>query len=69
MLPYTAIHGDIFDNILYWTWCGKCEFLKRIVLKILAGSDNPLVEGEYKGKQSNVILTTHGESTLKIFGE
>jgi hypothetical protein len=26
-------------------------------------------EGEYKGKQSNVILTTQGESTLKIFGE
>jgi hypothetical protein len=35
----------------------------------IAGSDNPLVEVEYKGKQSNVILTTQGESTLKIFGE
>ena len=34
----------------------------------IAGSDNPLVEVEYKGKQSNVILTTQGESTLKIFG-
>ena len=31
--------------------------------------DNPLVEVKYKGKQSNVILTTQGESTLKIFGE
>ncbi|MGA9149094.1 MAG: hypothetical protein WBZ36_00845 [Candidatus Nitrosopolaris sp.] len=29
--------------------------------------DNPLIEVEYKGKQSNVILTTQGESTLKIF--
>ena len=35
----------------------------------IAGSDNPLVEVEYKGKQSNVILTTQGESTLRIFGE
>jgi hypothetical protein len=35
----------------------------------IAGSDNPLVEVEYKGKQSDVILTTQGESTLKIFGE
>jgi len=35
----------------------------------IAGSDKPLVEVEYKGKQSNVILTTQGESTLKIFGE
>ena len=35
----------------------------------IAGSDNPLVEVEYKGKQSNVSLTTQGESTLKIFGE
>jgi len=34
----------------------------------IAGSDNPLVEVEYKGKQSNVVLTTQGESTLKIFG-
>jgi len=24
---------------------------------------------EYKGRQSNVILTPQGESTLKIFGE
>lgn len=28
-----------------------------------------LVEVEYKGRQSNVILTTQGEITLKIFGE
>jgi len=37
-------------------------------LYVPAGSDNPLVEVEYKGKQSNVILVTQGESTLKIFG-
>ena len=35
----------------------------------IAGSDNPLVEVEYKGRQSNIILTTQGESTLKIFGK
>jgi hypothetical protein len=32
-------------------------------------SDNPLVEVEYRGRQSNVILTQQGQSTLKIFGE
>jgi hypothetical protein len=32
-------------------------------------SDNPLVEVEYKGRQSNVILTQQGQSTLKIFGD
>jgi hypothetical protein len=37
-------------------------------ISISRGSDNPLVEVEYRGRQSNVILTTQGESTLKIFG-
>ena len=36
---------------------------------IIGGIDNPLVEVEYKGKQSNVILTTQGESSLKIFAD
>ena len=48
----------------------KHSKLKGLLNSIsIAGSDNPLVEVEYKGKQSNVILTTQGESTLKIFGE
>jgi len=38
-------------------------------ISIAGGLDNPLVDVEYKGRQSNVILTTQGESTLKIFGE
>ena len=38
-------------------------------ISVAGGLDNPLVEVEYKGRQSNVILTTQGESTLKIFGE
>jgi hypothetical protein len=38
-------------------------------ISIAGGLDNPLVEVEYKGRQSNVILTTQGESTLNIFGE
>jgi hypothetical protein len=47
----------------------KHSKLKGLLNSIsIAGSDNPLVEVEYKGKQSNVILTTQGESTLKIFG-
>jgi hypothetical protein len=38
-------------------------------ISIAGGLDNPLVEIEYKGRQSNVILTTQGESTLKIAKE
>ena len=38
-------------------------------ISIAGGIDNPLVEVEHTGRQSNVILTTQGESTLKIFGE
>jgi hypothetical protein len=37
-------------------------------ISISGGSDNPLVEVEYRGRQNNVILTTQGESTLRIFG-
>jgi len=37
----------------------KDSKLKGLLNSIsIAGSDNPLVEVEYKGKQSNVILTT-----------
>jgi hypothetical protein len=38
-------------------------------ISVSSGLDNPLVEVEYRGRQSNVILTRQGESTLKIFGE
>lgn len=48
----------------------KHSRLKGLLNSIsIAGSDNPLVEVEYKGKQSNVILTTQGESALKIFAD
>jgi hypothetical protein len=48
----------------------KHSKLRGLVHSIsIASSDNPLVEVEYKGKHSNVILTTQEESTLKIFGE
>jgi CRISPR locus-related DNA-binding protein len=48
----------------------KHSRLKALLHPITVGSgiDNPLVEVEYRGKQSNVILTAQGESTLKIFG-
>jgi len=47
----------------------KHSKLKGLLNSIsIADSDSPLVEVEYKGKQSNVILTTQGGSTLKIFG-
>jgi hypothetical protein len=38
-------------------------------ISIVGLSDNPLVEVEYKGRQSNVMLTQQGRSTLKIFGD
>ncbi|MFZ0893393.1 MAG: hypothetical protein WAZ77_02715 [Candidatus Nitrosopolaris sp.] len=38
-------------------------------ISISGGIDNPSVEVEYKGGQSNAILTTQVESTSKIFGE
>jgi hypothetical protein len=40
-----------------------------ILLLVAGGLEYPLVEVEYNGRQSNVVLTTQGESTLKIFGE
>jgi CRISPR locus-related DNA-binding protein len=48
----------------------KHSKLKGLLNSIsVAGSENPLVDVEYKGRQSNVMLTNQGESTLKIFGE
>jgi hypothetical protein len=38
-------------------------------ISVAGGLDNPLIEVEYKGRQSNVILTTQGGSTSKIFGD
>jgi uncharacterized protein DUF6293 len=38
-------------------------------LSVLGGLDDPLVEVEYRGRQSSVILTTQDESTLKIFAD
>jgi hypothetical protein len=48
----------------------KHSRLKALLHPITVGSgiDNPLVEVEYRGKQSNIMLTGQGESTLKIFG-
>ncbi|MFY9872919.1 MAG: hypothetical protein WAK17_24675 [Candidatus Nitrosopolaris sp.] len=60
--------ADIIDkNLSIWAKHNKLKGLLKSIS--IAGSDNPLVEVEYKGKQSNVIITTQGESTLKIFGE
>jgi hypothetical protein len=47
----------------------KHSKLKVLLAPMTVGSlDNPLVEVEYRGRQSNVILTSQGESTLRIFG-
>jgi hypothetical protein len=37
-------------------------------VSVAGGLVNQLVEVEYKGRQNNVILSTQGESTSKIFG-
>jgi hypothetical protein len=49
----------------------KHSILKELLHPITVGGgiDNPLVEIEYRGKQSNVILTGQGENKLKIFDE
>jgi CRISPR locus-related DNA-binding protein len=49
----------------------KHSRLKALLHPITVGGgmDNPLVKVEYRGKQSNVMLTGQGESTLKIFGD
>lgn len=48
----------------------KHSKLKVLLTPMSIGNlDNPLVQVEYKGRQSNVILTNQGESTLKIFGD
>jgi hypothetical protein len=46
----------------------KHSRLKGLLNPISGGIDNPLVEVEYKGRQSDIIITHQGESTLKIFG-
>jgi hypothetical protein len=52
--------ADIIDKNL--SIGAKHSKLKELFNSIsIADSDNPLVEAEYKGKQSNVILTTQGE--------
>ena len=35
-------------------------------ISVAGGLDNPLVEVEYKGRRSNVILTTQGENIRKL---
>jgi len=57
-----SIEGGIMGvppNSAYVGIGTKDSKLKGLLNSIsIAGSDNPLVEVEYKGKQSNVILTT-----------
>jgi hypothetical protein len=58
---------DVIDSEL--SAAAKHSRLKVLLGPMAVGSlDNPLVEVEYRGRQSNVILTNQGESTLKIFG-
>jgi hypothetical protein len=58
---------DLIDSGL--SAAAKHSKLKVLLAPMTVGSlDNPLVEVEYKGRQSNIILTSQGESTLKIFG-
>ena len=48
----------------------KHSKLKVLLAPMTVGNlDNPLLEVEYKGRQSNVILTSQGESTLKFLAK
>jgi hypothetical protein len=61
------VEAELIDEDL--SAAAKHSKLKVLLTPISVGSlDSPLVEVEYKGRQSNVILTSQGESTLKIFG-
>ena len=66
LIEYLENQGVIDSEL---SAAAKHSKLKVLLTPMTVGSlDNPLVEVEYKGRQSNVILTSQGESTLKIFG-
>jgi hypothetical protein len=56
---------QLIDNNL--SIAAKHSKLKGLLnpVSISGGSDNPLVELEYKGRQSNVIMTTQGRKHLE----
>ena len=67
LIEYLENQG-IIDSKL--SAAAKHSKLKVLLAPMTVGiMDNPLVEVEYRGRQSNVILTSQGESTLKIFGD
>ena len=68
LLEQLEVLGLVDKNL---AGAAKYSRLKGLLnpISVAGGLDNPLVEVEYKDRQSNVILTTQGESTLKIFGE
>ena len=65
LIEYLENQGVIDSGL---SAAAKHSKLKVLLAPMTVGSlDNPLVEVEYKGRQSDVILTNQGESTLKIF--
>ena len=65
LIEYLENQG-IIDSEL--SAAAKHSKLKVLLAPMTVGSlDNPLVEVEYRRRQSDVILTNQGESTLKIF--
>jgi Family of unknown function (DUF6293) len=46
----------------------KHSRLKALLNPLIVGLDSPQIKVDYIGRQSNVILTQQGESTLRIFG-
>jgi hypothetical protein len=66
LIEYLENQGIIDSDL---SAAAKHSKLKVLLAPMTVGGlDNPLVEVEYRGRQSNVILTSQGESTLKIFG-
>ena len=67
-LAYSRLLEQLEEaGLVYKNLSGAAKHSRRKGLlnpiSIAGGSDNPMVEVEYKGRQSNVILTTQGEST------
>lgn len=46
----------------------KHSKLRGLLNRLSIASDNPEIKVDYKGRQSNVLLTEQGRSSLRIFG-
>ena len=65
LIEYLENQGVIDSEL---SAAAKHSKLKVLLAPMTVGSlDNPLVEVEYRGRQSNVILTSQGRNSIKNF--